>query len=358
MGIISRYIIKELISNLLLGIFVLTSVFLTVDFLGGIWEFLDKGIPLSVMIDYLINKIPWVMYNMIPIACLMATLLTISELSKNNEIIAMYAGGISIWKIASIVCFIGIALTIFSFALNEYLVPPTFSKAKYIRAVKVKNSKYQAFKKNKIWYRGKNIIYNLQYFEPSEKIINGITIYFFNDKFKIAKQITANTAKWIKNNWTFYEGTIIDFEQSNYPKIRTFSEEIIYLPEKPEDLTVIEKSTDTVSFRELREYVEKSKRAGLKSKSFEVDMHSKVAIPFSCLIMMLLAIPFALKHQRKGGVAVNLGYTFLFVLSYLFIQAISVSYGHSGQIPPVLAAWITNIIFISFSVFMISKVRS
>lgn len=183
-------------------------------------------------------------------------------------------------------------------------------------------------------------------------------MYFFDDSFNVIKQINAKSAKWIRNNWTFYDGTIIDFEKSNYPKLTEFIEKIIYLPERPEDLTVIEKSTDTVSFRELKEYVQKSKRAGLKSRTYEVDMHSKLSLPFACLIMMLLAIPFGIKHHRGGGMAVNMGYVFIFVLAYLFIQAIAISYGHNAKLHPILAAWITNLLFAGFAGFMISKVKS
>jgi len=358
MNIISRYITKELLSNLLLGIFVLSSVFLIIDFLGRVWEFTDRGLPMKLMLEYFVTKTPFVIYNMIPVACLMATLVTFSEFSRNNEIVAMYAGGISLWRIAGVIIAIGLFVTIISFMLNEYVVPPTMARAKFIREVHVKRRNYQAFKKNKIWYRSKNLIYNLQFFEPEDKTIQGVTIYFFDDTFRVVKQISAEKARWINNNWTLYGGTKIDFESSNYPRLERFKEEIVYLPERPEDLTVIEKSTDTISFRELREYVHKSRRAGLKSKVYEVDMHSKIALPFACLILMLIALPFAIKHQRMGGIAVNLGYTFVFVLAYVFIRAISISYGHNDKLPPLIAAWVPNIIFMVFGGLIISRVKN
>ena len=357
MNIISRYITKELLANFFLGIFVLVSVYLTIDFLGRVWEFLDANVAVTLMLEYFLTKTPWVIYNMIPIACLIATLITFSDFSKNNEMIAMYAGGISLWRIALLIISIGLMVTAGTFILNEYIVPPTMARARYIRQVHLKKRNYQAFKKSKIWYRSKNLIYNLHFFEPGEKLIQGITIYYFDDDFNLTKQIFAGKAIWISNNWTLYDGTEIDFEKSNYPRQRYFKQEVVYLPERPEDLIVIEKSTDTVSFSELRDYVQKSKRAGLKSRVYEVDMHAKIAMPFACIIMMLLALPFAIKHKRTGGMAVNLGYTFVFVLLYVFIQAIAISHGHSGKINPVVSAWLPDLIFLIFSAFAISKTQ-
>lgn len=147
MNVITRYITKELVSNIILSLFVLTFIFITVDFLGRVWEFLDEDVTALLMFEYFFSKAPWVFYTMIPVACLMATLLTFSELSKNSEIVAMYAGGISIWRIAGIIFVIGSILTIFSFLINEFIVPPTFARAKYIRQVHVKKKNYRAFKK-------------------------------------------------------------------------------------------------------------------------------------------------------------------------------------------------------------------
>lgn len=358
MKLVSRYIIKEFLSNIILTIFVLSTVFLAVDFLSKVWEFLEKKVAYTIMFEYFLNEYPWVIYNMLPISCLLATLMTFSELSKRNEIVAMYAGGISLWRIARILFVLGMCITALAFLINEYVVPHSMARVKYIMEVHIHKSSYQAFKKDKIWYRSKNFIYNLQFFEPSEKSIQGITIYAFDNDFKVKQQISAEKAKWIKNNWTLFNGTSIDFSSSNYPQVREFEEEVVYLPEKPQDLVVIEKSTDTVSFRELRSYVKKSKRAGLKSRVYEVDMHSKAAMPFACVIMIFLALPFAIRHQRTGGMAVNIGYTFVFVIAYVFIQAISISYGHNGKIEPVLSAWMSNIFFLILTVLMISKART
>jgi lipopolysaccharide export system permease protein len=329
-----------------------------VDFLGRVWEFLEMKIAYTIMFEYFISKAPWVIYHMIPVSSLLATLMTFSDLSKNNEIVAMYAGGISLWRLSGIMLFLGLFIAAFSFLVNEYLVPVSMAKVKYIQEVHISQNSYQTFKKDKIWYRSKNFIYNLQYYEPSEKTIQGITIYSFDKKFKIKKQVYAEKAKWVNNNWRLFKGNEIDYRSSNYPRVTEFDEREVILPEKPKDLVVIEKSTDTLSFRELQKYVDRSKRAGLKSRVYEVDMHSKLALPFACLIMILLALPFAMKHQRSGGVAVNLGFTFVFVLAYVFIQAISISYGHNGKIMPILAAWSANLFFFGIAMFNLSNAKT
>lgn len=120
---------------------------------------------------------------------------------------------------------------------------------------------------------------------------------------------------------------------------------------------MIIKSSKEMSFSELYEYVHRLKSSGYHAARYEVDLHDKLAFPFSSLVMVLIATPLSLLRVRSGGAGRGITLTVLIAFAYWSVMSIGMTLGRSGAVPPALSAWFANILFISASAFILHRMN-
>ena len=251
-------------------------------------------------------------------------------------------------------------VTAFIFLSNETIVPYSARKANYIWSVKVKKEEERGFfKLNKIWYRGENVIYNIRLLEPKEDLLKGVTIYRFDEELNLRQRADAREARWNGYKWTFYQVVIRDFLPGGKVSTEIYDERDIPVPERPEDFKKGMKDPNEMTYRELKEYVEKVGSEGYDPTRYIVDLYAKVAFPFLTLIMILMGSPLALaaSHGRGGGIAQGVGISIMIGFIYWLVFAISVAMGHSGTLPPFIAAWAPNIFFALIGGFILESIH-
>jgi lipopolysaccharide export system permease protein len=126
---------------------------------------------------------------------------------------------------------------------------------------------------------------------------------------------------------------------------------------KVDDLRVLDNNADNLSFRQLREYARSLERGGYAAGRYLTMMHAKIAVPFSGVVMVLLGIPFALKTGRSGGVAMGIGAGVAIGFAYFIMNAAVQSYGRSGLLPPFVAAWVGNLVFVLSGIWLSMTVK-
>lgn len=349
--IIDRYIAKEFIKNVFLSIIVFSSLFLLVDLLQ---RSMKDGLT-PALFKYSLLQVPYIVSQMVPMACLIGSLFTLSHLAKNSELIAMHACGISIERLSSMILIVALLFGIINFYVADAIVPPSLKQANYVLHVDVKKQKeYQIFKTNRIWYRSKNAIYNIDNFDVGQKTVHGIDIYLFDDSFNLIEQIVAEQAQFDGSNWTLFQGkstTYID----NFPITHQFqSKTAEYILEKPEDLKEVG-NLETMSYQELKGYIEKNKRAGFDTVRHEVNLYAKVAFIVACLIMAFIGIPFAAKNPRSGGMTLSFGTGLVIAFFYWLCLNAGLTFGYSRTLPPLISAWITNVVFAIAGFYLLKR---
>lgn len=360
MTILDRYVAKEFIRLFFFILALLTSLFLIVEFFERIRMFLSNNASLFPMISYFFFSVPLMISQTIPFAVLLAALMTFSTLSKNSEIVAMKANGVSLYRTSLPVVLICIVISVFTFFLNEFITPLTNQKADDIIYIKVqKRDHLGTFKQNQLWYRGINGIYNIKMFDPKMNILQGITINYLDKNFVLEKRIDAERAEWQNDHWVFYNILITQFTSGDFPTLEWASSKVIELPEKPADFNVVQKDTEKMGFLELRKYVRKIQSEGYDATKYLVDMYGKIAFTFVNIILVIIGISFSLmKTERSGGVMQSIGIGIIIGFSYWIIHAFSLSLGRSGTIPPLVSAWFANFVFGIVSVLMFTRVKT
>lgn len=331
-------------------------------YLGGdtVRQGIKEDIPPAYALQFTLYQMPEVLVLLLPPACLMGTLICLSGLARRNELTAMFASGISLGRISFVLMSLVFMLCCVSFVITDRVIPPLAkARAQFYRTVIEQKPDLQTdIKQNKIWYRSRNLIYNLRSFDPAKNRISGISIYTFNDNFDLIQQIEAKAADYVNDRWILSDGLLTLFDETTgHPMSKHFDSQAMTLTETPTDFQEIEKEVETLRLKYLWRYIQRNKEAGIDTRAYEVTFWSKISMALVPLIMALLGIPFATQHQRHASLAKDISVCFLIVLVYWLFFSGSLSMGKSGWIPPLWAAWLPNILFFAFGLFMVLRTR-
>jgi len=357
--ILDRYIAKEFCRFFLLVILSFITLFMIVDFFEKIRMFLSNHATLGQMASFFLFSVPMIASLTIPAAVLLATLVTYGSLARTQEIVAMKANGISLYRTSLVTLAISAVICIIAFIISEFITPYANQKADYIKYIEVqKRQTYATFKQHQIWYRGRQGIYNFKMFDSATDTLKGVTINYLDKKLNLTMRIDAEKAQWQGGRWIFYNLLITSFQDGGFPTLERVSQKTIELPETPDDFKIVQKDADQMGYLELRKYVRKIQSEGYDATRYLVDLQGKIAFPFVSLIMTLIGISFSLRSDRSGSLMQSLGAGIAIGFSYWLVHAFSMSLGSSGTISPLFAAWFANVLFGITAAMMYLRVRT
>ncbi len=351
MRILTRLVAREFFKTLLILLAAFITIYLLVDS-ERIADFVKFDASVWLIVEYYVYKIPLIIFQTIPMAALVGTLVVLGALSKHNEIVAMRLSGLSLFRIILPVLFIGFIISVANFIFNEYIVPITNKRVDYVERVKIEKKKVRlVFNEDQIWFRGSNgYIYNIDQVYPERKTMSGVVIYKMSKDFDIEERIDAPELVFKDGVWVL-----------SSPKIRRFRDGILNqvldlhsltlteVTDSPDDFFHIKRHPDTMGYGELRAYVAKLQAKGYKSTRYEVEKESRLAVPWISFIMILIATSYIPGDPRSGGQ--NIGICLIIAFGYWVILATSLSMGRGGALHPLVAAWSANIVFGGIGVY-------
>jgi lipopolysaccharide export system permease protein len=346
MTVLSRYIMATYLKLLALTAGSFVAIYLVIDFLEKISRFSQaSGKPQYILIFYLF-KIPAIINQVMPLAILMSTLLTLGILSRSSEIVAMQSCGISLKRIAKPLLVIAFFLSIFTFFSNEAIIPNTSQNMKYVEEVLIQGkSPNTFFRLNNIWYRDKNYILQARLFIPDSWTLKGVTLWQTTDEMHPTKRLEAEDAVWNGYYWTLKNVVERSLSAGRVTETRTIASLPVPLQLKINDLKVWDKYAEDMGFFKLKRYTEKLRKAGYDATRYQAQMYAKISMPFACLIMAFVGIPFSLRGGRSSGIALGIGLSIGIGFAYFITNAILISFGETGILPPLVSAWAANFIF-------------
>jgi lipopolysaccharide export system permease protein len=359
MTVLDRYIAREFSKLFLVIMASFIALYLIIDFFGQIRMLLSNKATLSLMATYFFFGIPMIISITIPAVVLLAALMLFGTMSRHSEIVAMKANGISLYRTSLPVIVITCFICILAFLFSEFITPQTNRRAEYIRLVEIqKRSAAGTFKQNQIWYRGRQGIYNFKMFDPAKNILQGITINDLSHDMDITMRIDAERAEWKDGKWIFHNLLITSFDRGAFPSVTRFAAKVIPLPEKPSDFKAVQEDAEKMGYLELRKYIEKIRQDGYDASRYLVDMYGKIAFSCLSLILAVIGISFSLRSERSGGITQSMGAGIIIGFSYWFVYAFSLSLGRSGTLPPLLSAWVANVLFGTAAVLLLLRVKT
>lgn len=357
MKVFHKYIFKEYIKLFILCMIIFLSLYLIIDFLQRIDNFIESNVSKGIIFSYFLNKIPHILVQMIPVGSLISVIILYSLMKKNNEVIALKACGLDILRLSGIMITISLFIGIATFLLSEGIVPYTSSRSNEIWNTDVeKHNPGRFFGTNQIWYKSHNSIYWIRHFDSQKNVMVNPTFYIFDDAFRLIKRIDGKRAVWIGDLWKIEDGIIQEKIAGENYDLSKFQELFLEIPETPETFMRGIRRPEDMSYQQLRHYSKKVSQEGYDNTRYLIDMNFKLSNPFINLILTLIGIPIAL-GIRKGGtplaVSIGIGICFSFVAAMGFSRSL----GISSILPPILSAWVANLIFLFFAIFLIMRLE-
>jgi len=353
MDTLDRYLVKEIIIYFILVLFGLSVLFLAVDFLSKVWTL---ALPVDKILTLYLYRTPEALRQFVPVACLMATLLVVSTMSKQNEVIALYSSGISTFRMACTFISVVAAISAITFVIFDPLIP-TFEKKRQLleKGIDANETTILDFNRDRFWYRSGKVIYNVGHFDPKKAVLEDINLFVLTPSGGISQRVRAKKATFDGNDWLAESGFTTSYPESHFPTAETFTLRGGLIPEKPTDYKTLEVQPETMRLRELRKSISRNKSYGLDTTRQQVSYHERISMVFTPIIFVLLGIAFALKPLKTQSVAKGVGFCFLVVFIYLIIFRLMISVGKGGHLPPFVAGWTPNFVFLGIASMMIWK---
>ncbi|HWP35590.1 MAG TPA: LPS export ABC transporter permease LptG [Thermodesulfobacteriota bacterium] len=357
-GILARYVGREYLRYLLLALGSFLAIYFVVDFLDRIGRFAAREVPLPVVAEYFLARLPASAVQVMPFALLLASQLALLVMARHNEVIAMRACGVS--PLTVVVPMLGLA-TVASAAtlvLSETVVPPASGRALAIetRYLDRPPTGLPATQRD-VWYRSDQAIYYIERVDRRENRLVGVTVFTFDDAFNLVERIDAAEARYVGPAWEFRQVVHRQFGPDGQIRTEVRPRQTAHLPETPAELGRSRRDLEALSFGELKARIEQLEARGYDVGRYRVDLHAKLALPAAGIVMTLLGIPLALQGGRRGGAAYGLAVTLLLGFGFWVALSVGIALGRSGILPPAVAAWGPNLTFALAGGYLLTAVR-
>ena len=353
MAILNTHIQKEVMRFFLLVMVTVLGIYLVVDFFERIDNFVSADIGIKKALIYYIFNLPIIVTQVLPICLLLSIIIVLGLMNKHNEITALRSCGVSFGFVLKPVLILGIFFTALMFLLSEVVVPITVPISNQIWIEDIKKKDIVTTKENNIWMKGDHSITHIKHYNPVEGDVFGISVYYFDDAFRLSKRVDAQKGKYENDEWTLLNV----IEQQRDPidgtyQITLSDQGTHTLNISVEDLTVVAKASEEMNYIELKNYITKVEADGYDATTYKTDLYGKTAFPFVCLIMALFGSSIAVKKHIKEGLPIGVAYGIGVAFLYWIFNSFSLSLGYGEVISPLLAAWIPNIVFSVWGVYL------
>lgn len=362
MKILFKYLLQELVKVFAMCFAGLMSVYLVVDFFEKLRKFLKHDAEWVDILLYFGLKIPHISFQIAPVAILMATLLSLGILSRNNEITAMRSSGMSLFRITlPFTCFAAAAALALLF-LSAVIVPLSNLRAEDVKNVRIKKERVaHAFRAERTWVEvGAHLLMNIESVGHGGNTLHGVSLYRLGPNFQLAEVIEAREVHHTDGGWVLRTGTQRTLLRNGMVRTIPFEARPVALPQIPEDFdTRLAVESAEMTLAELKAYAERLHRSGYTYSRFLTDYYGRVAFPFVALVMGIVGIALSLRVAgiRGGGMARGIGLALLISFLYWTTHSVAIALGHGGVLMPMLAGWFANLVFFTFGFYLLLRVR-
>ncbi len=358
--ILDRYIVKELLGPFVFGIAAFSCILAGSSVLFYlIGDAIKYGIPIAVVLQLFIYKLPGIVVFTFPMSMLLATILGFGRLSSDLEILALRAGGIGFYRLVVPVVCVGLSISVMTIWFNEQIVPQaTHSGQQLMRYYTDKTDPKIKQQVNFTEYDSSGFpqrIINVHSIEGS--FLKDVTVAEY-EKGHLTRVIVSKSGKWIATGgWEFYNGVMHQFSTNDPLRVTAieFKKEYIDIPINPKDANKPAKGVDEMTSEELKAKVQLQRKLGEDPSQNLMQYYMKFSVPFASLIFSILGAAVGLRPHRSSS-AIGLGISLVIILVYYVLLSIGMGLGTAHVLPPVFAAWIPNLVVGTAALYLLKRV--
>ena len=342
------YIIKKFIGTYIYSIALIISISIVFDVNENLAKFATYHAPLrAIVFDYYMNFVPYFANLFSPLFVFIAVIFFTSKLAGNSEIIAMLACGMSFKRLLRPYLISAALIAVLNFYLGAYVIPKGTVVRHDFESL-YKNNKKNTTATNIQLMVDKGTVAYISQYDDIRKTGYGFSLYKF-DKKKLVSHMTASVIQYDTISDSRYHWKARNYKirelKGMREKITSGSEIDTLIQMEPMDLIFSKGQQETFTSPELKRYISKQQERGSSNVvQYEVEYHKRIATSFASFILTIIGVSLS-SRKRKGGMGMYLGIGLALSFSYILLQTISSTFAINADTPPMLAAWIPNILY-------------
>jgi lipopolysaccharide export system permease protein len=344
--ILDRYLLREFVAYSLLGIGTFVALFIVVDLFEKLDVFVDHRTALPTILRYYFYGLPATLTQILPVALLLGSLLGLSTLRKHNELTAMQGSGQSPWRLARPLLLLAGLVSLGQYGLNEFVGPPAHTRQKRIMTEEIRQQA-ESDKRSRSEVRligAGSRLWVARFYDAPQRSLRDLSVQFL-DYPSLRRRIDARDAVWEAGVWRFEHGFLRAFVDSS-AVIVPFRALLTNEPaEVPSDFAAGVKDPFFMGMSDLWTFARRVRESGGETQEHLTNFHIRASFPLADLIMVLLGAALSLRVVRGGNIALGFGISVSVGFAYFAFIRVGQALGYNGTLPPLLAAWLANLVF-------------
>lgn len=348
---------RYLLTYFFLSFFAVTvAIGLTIVVINMIEElpdFLDHDVALLQVLEYYVYFGGWVIRSFVPMFVLLSVLFSVSLLARRQEILAMKASGLSLYRLTAPFVIVTLLISVAHFCYNEYVFPDMNKRKLEIKNFTIEGKSRAIHTNVRNIYRqiNPNSFYTMVQFDVARRMGKSFKLYRAQGN-RATEIVTAESVIYKNFHWEAINGNRRTFNDSTESNFTSFDTLVIAdMDDVPDDLAKRLGNPEDMGLDELRRYIDLMKRTGGPYTREMVDLKTKFSFPLSSFIVVLICVPFA-SNPRRAGIAVSIAAGSGIALAYFVLFRMLQSAGWNGKIPDDVAAWGVNGLFLVIGLFL------
>lgn len=348
--VVNRYLARQFLGLLAPILAGFVMLYVIIDLFDRLDILLKHDATVSAAARYFVFKIPLMLTQVTPPAVITAALLTFGLLGRRNEIIAFRSSGVSLAQTAAPILVLSLLISAAALVWNETVVPYSSRKFQYVNNIEIRKRALRGvLSERAIWYHGGDGFYHIDYVDRAQQAVFDLTIYRLDPTFRLRSVVHVPRAQWQDGRW---EAT----DAMEYP---IGSGEVAAAPipasglriaETLDDFLEVQREPEELSFTALRARIDDLARKGIDASHYLVDLYLKLALPFASCVLAVVAVPIAGRLRRHPSIAAIVGLGTAVGFGYWVVLGLSTSLGQTGALPPLIAAWAANGVYLLLGV--------
>ena len=356
------YVLRGFFFYLAIVLTVFVSLFIIVTLFELLAWIVRFNTPTSIVVLYFVFLLPQILYWVVPLAVLLAILITLGTLTKTNEVMAVKAGAVSLYRLSLPLIVMGAVISGAIYIMQDFVLPYTNRRQDAYRDV-IRGMQPQTYSDpGKKWMKGSDDgtfvrIYYYALFQPNSNVFGNISVFDVDtETFALRRWTFAKRASWKNDGWTFEQGWARRVSEDRSLSYTPFESMNVSM-DTPEYFKKEVREADQMNYMELRRYVAEFRESGFDVTRLTLDLYRKLSFPMVSFIMAIIGVPFSFKTGRKGafygiGLCVAVG------LTYWSMMELFDKLGGINRLEPFIAAWFPNFIFGAGGLWMLLRVKT
>lgn len=351
------YMLKRFFGIFLGALLFFILILSLTDLFMNLWNYISKNVTSQQVAEIMLLYIPKTIWFSVPIAMLFATAYMLSDFYAKNELLAIFASGISLFKFTAPLLLVAVFMSFGLFFFEDNIVVPTYAKKQQIQQQVLHKEKSLNNDKIVIMACEGRVVYKADYFDNKLQKLYSVYILFRTEDKTFESVIYADNAEWLNNKWKLNDAVEYALSGEEVSVVPLRAEHLLLLTEPPETFRNNTVSVEEVNTREARAYIEHLERAGLPSAEAKSEYYKKYSFPFVVFIVVFLAVGLSGK-TRKNVLLISLALSITAVVLFYVTQMVTMLMAKFQAVPPIFGSWFPVIMFIFISCVLLKYAKT